>query len=164
MGVSGCGKSSVGIELSNKLGLPFYDGDDYHPQSNIDKMAKHIPLDDKDREPWLETLHQIIARHLGSNQSVIVASSALKASYRIVLRGKCENVIFVYLKGDYDLIYSRMKNRSGHYMKAEMLRSQFTDLEEPEDAMTILIDKTFEEIVLEIIDRLNWGENISDDD
>lgn len=154
MGVSGCGKTSVGIALSKVLGIPFFDGDDYHPQANIDKMAQGIPLGDEDRQPWLEKLHQIIARHLESDQSVIVASSALKASYRKILRGKCENVIFVYLKGDFDLIFSRIQHRSGHYMKATMLRSQFADLEEPEDTLTISVDKSVKKILAEIIEYL----------
>ena len=85
MGVSGCGKTSVGLGLSEVLGWPFYDGDDFHPQANIDKMARGIALDDDDRLPWLERLHALIREHLEANRSLLVACSALKASYRDVL-------------------------------------------------------------------------------
>jgi gluconokinase len=151
MGVSGCGKTSVGEGLSEALDWPFYDGDNFHPQANIDKMAQGFPLNDADRQPWLEKLHQLIVEHLDADQSLIVASSALKARYRHTLRGDREEVVFVHLKGDFDLIYTRMRQRSGHYMKAEMLRSQFRDLEEPEDALTISIEKSVEQIVAEIV-------------
>jgi gluconokinase len=155
MGVSGCGKTSVGEGLSEALGWSFYDGDDFHPQANIDKMAQGIPLNDADRQPWLVKLHQLIVEHLDANRSLIVASSALKARYRQTLRGGRDEVAFVHLKGDFDLIYARMKERSGHYMKAEMLRSQFRDLEEPEDALTVSIEKPVEQIVEEILVYLN---------
>jgi gluconokinase len=160
MGVSGCGKTCVGEGLSEALGWPFYDGDDYHPQTNIDKMAQGIPLNDADRQPWLVKLHQIIIEHLDANRSLIVASSALKARYRKILRGGRDEVVFVHLKGDFEIIYTRMRQRSGHYMKAEMLRSQFRDLEEPEDAFTISIEKSVGRIVEEIAVYLNeQGEN-----
>jgi gluconokinase len=155
MGVSGCGKTSVGEGLSEALGWPFYDGDDFHPQANVDKMAQGIPLNDADRQPWLEILHQLIVEHLNASRSLIVASSALKATYRQTLRGSREEVVFVHLKGDFELIYTRMRRRSGHYMKAEMLRSQFRDLEEPEDALTISIKMPVAQIVEEIMVYLN---------
>ncbi len=155
MGVSGCGKTSVGEGLSKALGWPFYDGDDYHPQANIDKMTLGIPLEDKDRKPWLENLHRLIGEHLDANQSLIVACSALKTKYRQILRGDREELVFVHLKGDFDLIYARMRKRSGHYMKADMLHSQFRDLEEPVDAITISIEKSIGEIVKEVIVYLN---------
>jgi gluconokinase len=151
MGVSGCGKTSVGEGLSEALGWPFYDGDDFHPQANIDKMAQGIPLNDEDRQPWLVKLHQLIAEHLDTDRSLIVASSALKAKYRQTLRGDRKEIVFVHLKGNFNLIYARMKERSGHYMKAEMLRSQFRDLEEPEDSIIISIEKSVRQIVEEIM-------------
>ena len=155
MGVSGSGKTSVGKGLSEALGWPFYDGDDFHPQENVDKMAQGIPLNDEDRQPWLERLHSLISEHLETDRSLIVASSALKAKYREVLRGDLQSsVLFVHLAGSFELIQSRMENRSGHYMKAEMLRSQFRDLETPDDALTVSIDQPVGAIVDQIIDEL----------
>lgn len=154
MGVSGCGKTSVGKELSETLNWPFYDGDDYHPQANIDKMAQGIPLNDDDRQPWLERLHALIVGCLDRDQSLIIACSALKAKYRQTLRGDRESVKFVHLAGTFDLIFARMQKRGGHYMKADMLRSQFADLELPKQALTVRIDKPVSEIVAEIIENL----------
>jgi carbohydrate kinase (thermoresistant glucokinase family) len=154
MGVSGSGKTSVGMDLSRVLGVPFYDGDDYHPHTNIEKMEQGIPLNDDDRRPWLGILHQLIYKQLESGQSVIVASSALKSNYRKILRGRIENILFVYLIGSFEQIFARMQNCSGHYMKAE-LRSQFSDLEEPKNALIVSIEKSVPEITFEIIDYLN---------
>jgi len=151
MGVSGCGKTSVGQALSASTGWPFFDGDDFHPQANIDKMARGIPLDDTDRQPWLEALHNLIAEHLSQEQSLIVACSALKASYRVILRGELEHVRFVHLDGSFDLIYARMQRRSGHYMKAGMLRSQFETLEPPEEALVVSIEQPVSEIIDKIV-------------
>jgi len=151
MGVSGCGKTSVGQALSASTGWPFFDGDDFHPQANVDKMARGIPLDDTDRQPWLEALHNLIAEHLSQEQSLIVACSALKASYRVILRGELENVRFVHLDGSFDLIYARMQRRSGHYMKAGMLRSQFETLEPPEEALEVSIEQPVSEIIDKIV-------------
>ena len=150
MGVSGCGKTSVGQGLSEALGWPFFDGDEFHPQGNIDKMALGIPLNDEDRRPWLDMLHNLIVEHISENRSLIVACSALKARYRQILKGDLSNVLFVHLKGSFDLIHGRMKARSGHYMQADMLRSQFTDLETPKNALSISVEKPVEQIVAEI--------------
>jgi gluconokinase len=141
MGVSGCGKTSVGERLSKILGWPFYDGDDFHPQPNINKMAKGIPLNDDDRQPWLKCLHDLIVENLDQGQSLIVACSALKGKYRQILRGDREAVKFVHLAGSFDLIFDRMQQRNEHYMKAEMLHSQFADLETPKHALTVSIDQ-----------------------
>ncbi len=147
MGVSGCGKTSVGRALSASTGWPFYDGDDFHPQANIDKMARGIPLDDTDRQPWLEGLHNLIADSLAARQSLIMACSALKASYREILQGELETVHFVHLEGSFDLIHRRMQQRSGHYMKAGMLRSQFETLEPPEGGLVVSIEQPVSEII-----------------
>ena len=156
MGVSGCGKSSVGNALSETLGWPFFDGDDFHPQANIDKMASGIPLNDTDRQPWLESLHQLIQENLDKQQSLIAACSALKAKYRQILQGdRKEEVFFVHLVGSFDLIFSRIQNRSDHYMGAEMLRSQFKALEKPINALTVSIDRSVSQIVKEIIETYN---------
>ena len=154
MGVSGCGKSSVGNLLANKLGWPFYDGDDFHPQTNIDKMVQGLPLNDDDRQPWLERLHALIVEHLHENRSLIVACSALKLKYRQTLAGGRSDVKFVHLAGSFELIYGRMQQRSKHYMKAEMPYSQYADLELPQNALTVSVDQPVEIVVEEIIKNL----------
>jgi gluconokinase len=121
MGVSGCGKTSVGKRLSHILGWPFFDGDDFHPKTNVDKMAAGIPLDDDDRKPWLANLHDLIDEHLSDGRSILLACSALKQKYRDQLSEGNPGMIFVYLKGDFDLIFNRLKARAGHYMKAELI-------------------------------------------
>lgn len=153
MGVSGCGKTSVGTELSEALGWPFYDGDDFHSQANIDKMAQEFPLNDDDRQPWLERLHSLIVEHLDESKSLIVASSALKEKYRQTLKGDREEVKFVVLSGSFELIFERMQRRTRHYMKADMLRSQFADLELPHEALAVSIEQPLSEIAAEIIQK-----------
>ncbi|MFL7813868.1 MAG: gluconokinase [Anaerolineales bacterium] len=155
MGVSGCGKSSVGRELSACLGWPFFDGDDYHPLENINKMAREIPLDDKDRLPWLKSLHGLIVNSLDRGQSLILACSALKRAYREILKGDRQDVRFVYLEGTYELIHQRMLERSEHYMKARMLQSQFGELEPPVRALRVNIDRPVREIVEKIRNLLD---------
>lgn len=155
MGVSGCGKTRIGEALSQTIGWPFYDGDDYHPQANIDKMSQGIPLNDDDRQPWLEDLHEIIREHLERGVDVIVSCSALKAKYRETLKGDLQNVRFVHLAGSMELIYERLQHRNGHFMKAEMLNSQFADLEPPQEALSISIDQPVDGVVAEIVEKLN---------
>ena len=156
MGVSGTGKTTIGTNLSNKLGCPFYDADDYHPQANINKMAHGHPLTDEDRWPWLERLHQLISNHLNNNQSLILACSALKQSYRNYLQKNHETqTTFIHLQGSFDLIHKRMQQRPGHYMKADMLKSQFDTLELPEHAITISIDQTPQAMIDEIMTKLH---------
>ncbi len=139
MGVSGAGKTVVGRRLARRLGFAFADADDYHPQANIDKMAAGVPLTDDDRAPWLERLRTLIEEHAADGRSLVLACSALKAAYRQALLAAepAAQVRFVYLKGDFDTILERMRARRGHYMKASMLESQFRDLEEPADAVTV---------------------------
>lgn len=156
MGVSGCGKTSVGVSLAERTGWLFFDGDAFHPQANLDRMATGIPLSDEDRQPWLEDLHRLIDETLRQGRCLILACSALKRSYREVLRGPDDRqVVFVHLKGSYDLIYSRMKQREGHYMSPEMLRSQFEALEEPLGAIEMDIRKSVPEITQELIPLLS---------
>ena len=151
MGVSGCGKSSVGEALANQLGWDFYDADDFHPPENVAKMASGTPLNDSDRAPWLATLHDLISSNLTRNQPGVLACSALKERYRQQLLDGNPNVQIVYLKGSYDLIWSRMSAPEDHYMKPHMLRSQFDALEEPTDALTVDISVSVDEIVQEIL-------------
>jgi gluconokinase len=154
MGVSGCGKTSVGESLSRKLGWPLYDGDDFHPQANVDKMASGIPLKDADRSPWLATLNRLIGDHLGNGKPLLLACSALKQAYRQELAKDNPGTVFVYLKGDFDLIFGRMQARSDHYMKAEMLQSQFETLEEPQEALVVNTDQSVESITAQILQEL----------
>lgn len=156
MGVSGSGKTAIGKRLSRRTGLPFFEGDNYHPQANVEKMSSGTPLNDEDRWPWLESLHKLIKEHLEQGRSLILASSALKAKYRDTLRGDLgKQVVFVYLKGNFELIYERLESREGHFMQADMLRSQFEILEEPEGAVVISVDQPIPSIVEEIVDKLD---------
>jgi gluconokinase len=147
MGVSGCGKTSVGQKLAERLGWDFYDADDFHPPENIAKMASGIPLSDKDRAPWLDSLRALVASCLQNDRPGVLACSALKERYRQKLLDGNPGAQLVYLKGSYDLIWSRMTQRPGHYMKPEMLKSQFDALEEPRNALTIDISLPVEQIV-----------------
>ena len=153
MGVSGCGKSTVGQVLAQRLGCPFYDGDDFHPAENVAKMSQGIPLNDDDREPWLNRLADLIEEHLLRGETAVIACSALKEKYRKRLKRGQENVVFVYLRGNFDLIWQRMQQREGHYMKAEMLQSQFDVLEEPDPdtAVVVNIAPDIDSIVSEIL-------------
>ena len=151
MGVSGSGKTSVGKLLAVHLGWDFYDADDFHPPENVAKMARGIPLNDLDRAPWLASLHDLISCNLRKNQPCVLACSALKERYRQQLLDGNKDVQIVYLKGSYDLIWSRMSTRSNHYMKPRMLRSQFQALEEPNNALVIDITAPVEAIVRDIL-------------
>lgn len=150
MGVSGSGKSSVGRALAVELGWDFYDADDFHPPANVEKMSKGIPLDDSDRAPWLDSLHQLITSSINENKPGVLACSALKEKYRAHLTGGNESVRFVYLKGSYELILQRMSQRAEHFMGPAMLWSQFEALEEPADAFIVDISKSVGEIVREV--------------
>lgn len=155
MGVSGTGKSTIGKLLSVRTGWAFYDADDFHPQSNIDKMNHGIALTDSDRLPWLDKLKQLITTSLENDRSGILACSALKSNYRQILRGERSDVVFIYLKGDYDCIQDRVKRRRGHFMKSDLLRSQFDTLEEPQDALIIDVSQTPEMIVEQILSQVD---------
>jgi gluconokinase len=151
MGVSGCGKTSVGKALAARLGWDFFDADDFHPTANIEKMSHGIPLSDDDRRPWLAALHDLIAACLKEAHPGVLACSALKESYRQTLLEGNAGVQIIYLKGSYALIQRRMAHRHGHYMKPGMLQSQFEDLEEPPDALTMDIALPVNVIVEKIV-------------
>lgn len=152
MGVCGSGKTTVGRALASRLGWPFFDADDFHPQANIDRMAKGIALTDDDREPWLDRLGAEMGELARKGRSAVLACSALKESYRQrigeALRaatGDTDAALrIVYLKGDAQTIEPRLALRSGHYMPASLLASQFAALEEPGNAMVIDIRQTTE--------------------
>jgi gluconokinase len=147
IGVSGSGKTTIGRLLAQDLGWPFYDGDDFHPQANIDKMRQGIPLTDDDRDAWLTALRHQIDTLIADRQSVVLACSALKQAYRERLGGDRPEVHFIYLQGDYALIRQRLQKRQGHFMPADLLASQFDTLEEPEGVPAIAIAQAPEAIV-----------------
>lgn len=149
MGVSGSGKSTVGNALAEALALPFLDGDDFHPKSNIDKMAKGTPLNDEDRWGWLDLIHAQ-AMVESKNKGAVIACSALKEIYRERLSNGLSNVVWVYLDGTYSEIKARMEKRAGHFMPSSLLESQFKSLEIPENAYTITINKSVTEIVTQL--------------
>ena len=153
MGVSGSGKTSVSKTLAEHLGWDFYDADDFHPPENVAKMANGIPLDDTDRTPWLAVLHDLISSNLKHNEPGVLACSALKEQYRQQLMDGNDGVQIVYLKGSYDLIWSRMIARKEHYMKPHMLQSQFEALEEPTNALTINILMPVKKILSKILEQ-----------
>ncbi len=152
MGVSGCGKSTIGIALARHLGIPFFDGDDFHPDANVAKMSRGIPLDDNDRKPWLEAINEF-AKEKVTKTSLVIACSALKESYRKII-SKEVNSQFVYLKGSKELIFSRMKSRENHFMPTALLDSQFATLEEPQNAIEVNIENEIEDLIVEIADKL----------
>ena len=137
MGVSGAGKTTIGALLSERLGWPLLDADDFHPPGNIEKMRSGIALTDEDRWPWLDRLNGLLKEKDSNGESVLLACSALKQKYRDRLAAGCSNLRWVHLKGGFELIESRLKSRKGHYMKAGLLESQFAALEEPVDAITV---------------------------
>jgi gluconokinase len=147
MGVSGVGKTTIGRLLAQDLGWPFYDGDDFHPQTNIDKMRQGIPLTDADRDAWLAALRHLIDALIQDRQSAILACSALKHTYRERLGHDRREVRFIYLKGDYTLIQQRLQARHGHFMPADLLSSQFSTLEEPSDVPVIDVAQEPEALV-----------------
>ncbi|MDT8306447.1 MAG: gluconokinase [Anaerolineae bacterium] len=137
MGVSGAGKTTIGRRLAAALGWDFLDGDDYHPPANVAKMGRGEPLTDADRIPWLDRLHDLIARRLAADEPAVLAASALKETYRQRLLAANPGATIVYLRGDYDLIQRRLKHRTGHYMPSALLHSQFAALEPPANALTV---------------------------
>ncbi|MGB3911151.1 MAG: gluconokinase [Pseudolysinimonas sp.] len=155
MGVSGTGKSTIGRALAETLGLPFVEGDDLHPESNVAKMGAGIPLTDADRGPWLD----LIAAEL--DRPVVITCSALKRAYRDRLRLAAPDLVLVYLHGAPELLASRMAQRDGHFMPTALLESQLATLEEPAgDENVIPVDVMLrpDEIVELVTDRLRQSE------
>ncbi|WEV68802.1 gluconokinase [Bifidobacterium sp. ESL0775] len=164
MGVSGCGKTTVAQALADKFGFQMAEGDDFHPQANVDKMSHGIPLNDEDRWPWLKTINQWMRKQDAKGVSTVVSCSALKRAYRDVLR-KDLDVLFIHLVGSQDLIGSRMRQRKGHYMPVSLLPSQFADLEslQPgEEGVEVSIDASPEHVIEEAAKAVNaWRASIA---
>jgi gluconokinase len=131
MGVSGCGKSTVGGELSRLLGWPFRDADSFHPPANIEKMSRSVPLTDEDRWPWLDAIGGWIDERIARGEPGIVSCSALTRAYRARIGAKRQAVRLVHLLGSQDMIAARLAARTDHFMPPGLLASQFAALEEP---------------------------------
>ncbi|MEZ2240206.1 gluconokinase [Microcoleus sp.] len=154
MGVSGAGKTTVGKLLADSLHWKFSDADDFHSQANIDKMSLGIPLEDVDRLPWLLELQAAIDNWLVEQKNVVLACSALKASYREMLCRDKQQIKIFYLKASFGLLAERLKNRENHYMKADLLSSQLATLEPPQDAIVIDASQSLEVIVQFLINSI----------
>ena len=146
MGVTGSGKTTIGLALAASLQWRIVDADDFHSPSNVAKMRAGVPLDDADRLPWLTSLHDAIDGWLEAGTNVVLACSALKQSYREQLLVS-PDVKLVYLRGSRELISQRLSQRHGHYMNSNLLASQFAALEEPRDAVVANIDRDVPDIV-----------------
>ena len=161
MGVSGSGKSTVAQELQRLLGWPLQEGDDLHPPANVEKMRSGRPLDDKDRQPWLEAIARWIDGQLAARQPGIITCSNLKRAYRRITIGDRQGATLVYLKGDRSEIEQRVRKRTHRYMPSSLLGSQFDALEEPgpdEHPITVSVKGTVAETVLDLLAQLASGD------
>jgi gluconokinase len=153
MGVVGAGKTTIGQMLAEPMGWRFADADDFHPAANKEKIRHGIPLTDDDRRPWLARLRKEILEWIARHENAVLACSALKRSYRQELQASPE-VRFVYLKGTGAIIAERLRLRHGHFADEQILASQFADLEEPDDAVTVDAGPAPQEIVAQIRRKL----------
>jgi len=156
MGVAGCGKTTVGRRLADELGYEFAEGDDFHPEANRKKMSAGEPLTDDDRRPWLESLAKWTADERAAGRSTVVACSALRRTYRDVLRRADPGTFFVHLHGEEDVLRSRMEGRE-HFMPVALLRSQFDTLEpleEDESGVTLDLAAPVDDLCREVVKAL----------
>lgn len=156
MGVSGSGKTVIGTALARALGVEFVEGDDYHPAENVKRMAAGIALTDNDRALWLRALATRLREEKDAGTGFVMSCSALKRSYRDVLRAAAGEVIFIFLKGRRTLIAERIAGRHGHFMPSSLLESQFAALEEPsadEHAWVCDISEPPEDLVAALVAR-----------
>jgi gluconokinase len=158
MGVSGCGKSEVGTRLATRLGITLFEGDSVHSPENVAKMAAGSPLTDMDRQGWLALLRDRIREAREAGDSLVLSCSALKRSYRDLLRQGDPDLVFVHLHGNRDVIANRMQARPGHFMPVSLLESQLRDLEPPgadERAIRIDIETPLDAIADRILDNFD---------
>jgi gluconokinase len=154
MGVAGSGKTAVGMQVAQKLDWIFLDADNFHPPANIEKMKHGIPLNDEDRAPWLQRLRDELQHQTAEGHSVILACSALKESYRRVLRDEVSPPTFIYLDVDPETIQNRLQHRTAHFFPKELMESQFAALEKPKDAIIIDARKPLADVVDHVIEAL----------
>ncbi|HKB57341.1 MAG TPA: gluconokinase [Lacunisphaera sp.] len=154
MGVAGSGKTTIGRRLAAELGWPYHEADDFHSAASKDRMARGLPLDDHDRAPWLASIRAAIDDCLAAGRSAVFTCSALKEKYRRVLLQGTSAVSLVHLAGDPTTIRARVSQRPGHYLKADLVQSQFEDLEAPTDALTLDIQQPPGKLIAEIRRRL----------
>jgi gluconokinase len=150
MGVTGCGKTTVGAMLAEACGWDFHDADDFHPAENVAKMKRGAALDDQDRWPWLARLNAFLLDSEREGKSLVLACSALKQVYRDRLARGCAAARFIFLDGDKELIRARLLARQGHYMNPKLLDSQFAILERPQDALRLDVADSPAELVRRI--------------
>lgn len=157
IGVAGSGKTTVGRELARRLGCPFADADDFHPASNVARMAAGIPLTDHDRWPWLEAIAAWIRARAAAGETAVVTCSALKRAYRDVLRAASPDTCFVHLTAAREILEARIGARRGHFMPAALLASQLATLEPlaaHEPGIAVDVAPPPQEVVSEIVRRL----------
>ena len=159
MGVAGCGKSTIAEALAEKTGGVYLDADAFHPPENVAKMAAAIPLTDEDRWPWLDRLNRELRHLTEAGRPVFLACSALRQVYRERLAEGVPGFHIVYLKGSKELILQRMRARQNHFMRPELLDSQFATLEEPSDAIVVSVEEPVGEIVNAVLSHLPAAES-----
>ena len=160
MGVSGSGKSTIGALLARDLGVPFTDADDLHPMANIEKMASGVPLDDDDRQPWLEVVGTTLAEAGDRGTGLVIACSALKRRYRDTILSSAPQTRFVHLHGSREVLAARTEGRTGHFMPTSLLDSQLATLEAlapDEPGFVVDIDRPVAEIIDDAVSRLGAG-------
>ena len=160
MGVSGCGKSSVGRMLAARLGGLFIEADDFHPPANLAKMAASNPLTDEDRWPWLKILNNTLKSHAQNGRTVFLACSALRQIHRERLAADLPQLRFIYLQGSKKLLLERMQRRRDHFMPADLLDSQFATLEEPTDAIVVSVADPLPTVVERILEQITREDGI----
>lgn len=153
MGVAGSGKTTIGQRVAGRLGWPYFEADDFHSAANKDKMGRGIPLDDYDRAPWLAAIRAKMDECRAEGRKAVFTCSALKDRYRVTLLGGTADTLLVYLAADPETIAARLGRRQGHFMKADMVRSQFEALEPPADALTIDVRTPIDDIVATLVAR-----------